>query len=126
MPQGPGYPDSTGVVCGLSDLDTPAWEEGGTRLVSPLLQVYSSSAPLRIGYYDTDGYFPLPPCMRRAVHETREALQAAGHEVSTAAVVGGEMSGMAKGCNGLPSSVRRTGRLLLQWSTSISIVRPRK
>ncbi|XP_040534427.1 vitamin D3 hydroxylase-associated protein-like isoform X1 [Gallus gallus] len=44
-------------------------------------EVYSSSAPLRIGYYDTDGYFPLPPCMRRAVHETREALQAAGHEL---------------------------------------------
>nr|XP_013798998.1 PREDICTED: vitamin D3 hydroxylase-associated protein-like [Apteryx mantelli mantelli] len=44
-------------------------------------EVYSSSAPLRIGYYDTDGYFPLPPCMRRAVHETRDALRAAGHEL---------------------------------------------
>uniref|UniRef100_A0A8D2M1I8 Amidase domain-containing protein n=1 Tax=Zonotrichia albicollis TaxID=44394 RepID=A0A8D2M1I8_ZONAL len=46
-------------------------------------EVYSSSAPLRVGYYDTDGYFPLPPCMRRAVKETRSALQAAGHQVST-------------------------------------------
>ncbi|NXD80372.1 VDHAP protein, partial [Halcyon senegalensis] len=44
-------------------------------------EVYSSSAPLRVGYYDTDGYFPLPPCMRRAVLETRGALQAAGHEL---------------------------------------------
>ncbi|NXN72242.1 VDHAP protein, partial [Himantopus himantopus] len=44
-------------------------------------EVYSSSAPLRIGYYDTDGYFPLPPCMRRAVRETRGALQAAGHQL---------------------------------------------
>ncbi|NXM79724.1 FAAH1 hydrolase, partial [Oenanthe oenanthe] len=44
-------------------------------------QVYSSSAPLRVGYYDTDGYFPLPPCMRRAVKETRRALQAAGHQL---------------------------------------------
>ncbi|NWZ89677.1 FAAH1 hydrolase, partial [Nesospiza acunhae] len=44
-------------------------------------QVYSSSAPLRVGYYDTDGYFPLPPCMRRAVKETRSALQAAGHQL---------------------------------------------
>ncbi|NWT43837.1 FAAH1 hydrolase, partial [Chroicocephalus maculipennis] len=44
-------------------------------------EVYSSSAPLRVGYYDTDGYFPLPPCMRRAVQETREALQAAGHQL---------------------------------------------
>ncbi|NXE09569.1 FAAH1 hydrolase, partial [Lophotis ruficrista] len=42
---------------------------------------YASSAPLRVGYYDTDGYFPLPPCMRRAVRETREALQAAGHQL---------------------------------------------
>ncbi|NWS95460.1 FAAH1 hydrolase, partial [Mionectes macconnelli] len=44
-------------------------------------EVYSSSAPLRVGYYDTDGYFPLPPCMRRAVKETRSALQAAGHQL---------------------------------------------
>ncbi|NWZ33892.1 FAAH1 hydrolase, partial [Brachypodius atriceps] len=44
-------------------------------------QVYSSSTPLRVGYYDTDGYFPLPPCMRRAVQETRHALQAAGHQL---------------------------------------------
>ncbi|XP_044884759.1 vitamin D3 hydroxylase-associated protein-like isoform X2 [Mauremys mutica] len=41
--------------------------------------VYSSSTPLRIGYYDTDGYFLLPPCMRRAVHETRTLLQEVGH-----------------------------------------------
>ncbi|NWH50773.1 FAAH1 hydrolase, partial [Fregata magnificens] len=44
-------------------------------------EVYSSSAPLRVGYYDTDGYFPLPPCMRRAVRETKGALQAAGHQL---------------------------------------------
>uniref|UniRef100_A0A672TXA7 Fatty-acid amide hydrolase 1 n=1 Tax=Strigops habroptila TaxID=2489341 RepID=A0A672TXA7_STRHB len=44
--------------------------------------VYSSSAPLRVGYYDTDSYFPLPPCMRRAVQDTRRALQAAGHQVT--------------------------------------------
>ncbi|NXD51649.1 FAAH1 hydrolase, partial [Corvus moneduloides] len=44
-------------------------------------EVYSSSTPLRVGYYDTDGYFPLPPCMRRAVKETRHALQAAGHQL---------------------------------------------
>uniref|UniRef100_A0A8B9MYE4 Fatty-acid amide hydrolase 1 n=1 Tax=Accipiter nisus TaxID=211598 RepID=A0A8B9MYE4_9AVES len=44
-------------------------------------EVYSSSARLRVGYYDTDDYFPLPPCTRRAVRETREALQAAGHQL---------------------------------------------
>ncbi|XP_026562956.1 vitamin D3 hydroxylase-associated protein-like [Pseudonaja textilis] len=42
-------------------------------------EIYSSSTPLRIGYYDTDGYFLLPPCMRRAVHKTRKLLQEAGH-----------------------------------------------
>ncbi|NXC26958.1 FAAH1 hydrolase, partial [Campylorhamphus procurvoides] len=44
-------------------------------------EVYCSSSPLRVGYYDTDGYFPLPPCMQRAVKETRRALQAAGHQL---------------------------------------------
>ncbi|NXM33576.1 FAAH1 hydrolase, partial [Oxyruncus cristatus] len=44
-------------------------------------EAYCSSTPLRVGYYDTDGYFPLPPCMRRAVRETRSALQAAGHQL---------------------------------------------
>ncbi|NWX37361.1 FAAH1 hydrolase, partial [Notiomystis cincta] len=44
-------------------------------------EVFSSSTPLRVGYYDTDGYFPLPPCMRRAVKETSRALQAAGHQL---------------------------------------------
>ncbi|NXN85133.1 FAAH1 hydrolase, partial [Bombycilla garrulus] len=44
-------------------------------------EVFSSSTPLRVGYYDTDGYFPLPPCMRRAVKETRHALLAAGHQL---------------------------------------------
>ncbi|KAL7985120.1 hypothetical protein Chor_003690 [Crotalus horridus] len=44
-------------------------------------EIYSNSTPLRIGYYDTDGYFLLPPCMRRAVHETRKLLQEAGHTV---------------------------------------------
>ncbi|XP_058034351.1 vitamin D3 hydroxylase-associated protein-like [Ahaetulla prasina] len=42
-------------------------------------EIYSSSTPLRIGYYDTDGYFLLPSCMRRAVDETRKLLQEAGH-----------------------------------------------
>ncbi|NWI60532.1 FAAH1 hydrolase, partial [Calyptomena viridis] len=44
-------------------------------------EVYCSSTPLRVGYYDTDGYFPLPPCMRRVVKETRNALHAAGHQM---------------------------------------------
>uniref|UniRef100_A0A8C3I1U1 Fatty-acid amide hydrolase 1 n=1 Tax=Chrysemys picta bellii TaxID=8478 RepID=A0A8C3I1U1_CHRPI len=42
-------------------------------------EVYSSSAPLRIGYYDGDGYFQPSPSMRRAVQETKKLLQEAGH-----------------------------------------------
>nr|XP_060629424.1 vitamin D3 hydroxylase-associated protein-like [Anolis sagrei ordinatus] len=42
-------------------------------------EVYSCSTPLRIGFFDTDGYFLLPPCMRRAVHTTKKLLQEAGH-----------------------------------------------
>ncbi|XP_059583770.1 vitamin D3 hydroxylase-associated protein isoform X3 [Alligator mississippiensis] len=42
-------------------------------------KLFCASTPLRIGYYETDGYFLLPPCMRRAVRETRDLLQEAGH-----------------------------------------------
>ncbi|XP_025062300.1 vitamin D3 hydroxylase-associated protein-like [Alligator sinensis] len=42
-------------------------------------KLFCASTPLRIGYYETDSYFLLPPCMRRAVRETRELLQEAGH-----------------------------------------------
>ncbi|XP_072853691.2 vitamin D3 hydroxylase-associated protein [Pogona vitticeps] len=42
-------------------------------------EIYSSSKPLRIGYYDDDGYFEPSPSMRRAVQETRKLLQEAGH-----------------------------------------------
>ncbi|XP_034634293.1 vitamin D3 hydroxylase-associated protein-like [Trachemys scripta elegans] len=42
-------------------------------------EVFSSSAPLRIGYYDGDGYFQPSPSMRRAVQETKKLLQEAGH-----------------------------------------------
>ncbi|XP_067423893.1 vitamin D3 hydroxylase-associated protein-like [Emydura macquarii macquarii] len=42
-------------------------------------EVYSSSTPLRIGYYDGDGYIQPSPSMRRAVQETKKLLQEAGH-----------------------------------------------
>uniref|UniRef100_A0A8C4JS31 Fatty-acid amide hydrolase 1 n=1 Tax=Dromaius novaehollandiae TaxID=8790 RepID=A0A8C4JS31_DRONO len=41
--------------------------------------VFSSPAPLRIGFYSLDSYFLLPPCVTRAVHETRLLLEEAGH-----------------------------------------------
>ncbi|XP_064372237.1 vitamin D3 hydroxylase-associated protein-like [Dromaius novaehollandiae] len=43
------------------------------------MEVFSSPAPLRIGFYSLDSYFLLPPCVTRAVHETRLLLEEAGH-----------------------------------------------
>ncbi|XP_030063005.1 vitamin D3 hydroxylase-associated protein [Microcaecilia unicolor] len=42
-------------------------------------ELYLTMKPLRIGYYDTDGYTMPVPCKRRALHETRKLLQEAGH-----------------------------------------------
>ncbi|CAI5777245.1 Hypothetical predicted protein [Podarcis lilfordi] len=42
-------------------------------------EIYSSSKPLRIGYYEDDGYFQPSPSMRRAVRETKNLLQLRGH-----------------------------------------------
>ncbi|KAM6455744.1 vitamin D3 hydroxylase-associated protein-like isoform 2-T2 [Liasis olivaceus] len=51
-------------------------------LVPPLPfreEIYTSSNLLRIGYYEDDGYFQPSPSMKRAVQETKNLLQAAGH-----------------------------------------------
>ncbi|KFP81106.1 Vitamin D3 hydroxylase-associated protein, partial [Acanthisitta chloris] len=42
-------------------------------------EVYQSSKPLRIGYYEGDGYFQPSPSMKRAIQQTRKLLQDAGH-----------------------------------------------
>ncbi|KFQ85460.1 Vitamin D3 hydroxylase-associated protein, partial [Phoenicopterus ruber ruber] len=42
-------------------------------------EVYTSSKPLRIGYYEADGYFQPSPSMKRAIQQTRKLLQDAGH-----------------------------------------------
>ncbi|KAM4722517.1 vitamin D3 hydroxylase-associated protein-like isoform 2-T2 [Rhinophrynus dorsalis] len=42
-------------------------------------EVYSSSEPLRIGYYDTDGFTFPSPGMRRVLLETKKLLEEAGH-----------------------------------------------
>ncbi|OXB68545.1 hypothetical protein ASZ78_000482 [Callipepla squamata] len=44
-------------------------------------EVYTSSKPLRIGYYEGDGYFQPSPSMKRAVQQTRKLLQEAGHTI---------------------------------------------
>ncbi|NXY76195.1 FAAH1 hydrolase, partial [Glareola pratincola] len=42
-------------------------------------EVYASTQPLRIGYYETD-FFTMPsPAMRRAVREAKQLLEDAGH-----------------------------------------------
>ncbi|KAK3556644.1 hypothetical protein QTP70_011294 [Hemibagrus guttatus] len=42
-------------------------------------QVYESLEPLRIGYYENDGYHQPSPSMSRALRETKELLEKAGH-----------------------------------------------
>ncbi|KAM9685209.1 fatty-acid amide hydrolase 1 [Trichechus inunguis] len=42
-------------------------------------EVYTSSRPLRVGYYETDNYTMPTPAMKRAVLETKERLEVAGH-----------------------------------------------
>ncbi|KGL84827.1 Fatty-acid amide hydrolase 1, partial [Tinamus guttatus] len=42
-------------------------------------EVYSSTKPLRIGYYETDSFTMPSPAMRRAVREMKQLLEDAGH-----------------------------------------------
>ncbi|XP_004679018.1 PREDICTED: fatty-acid amide hydrolase 1 [Condylura cristata] len=42
-------------------------------------EVYRSSQPLRVGYYETDKYTMPTPAMKRALLETKQSLEAAGH-----------------------------------------------
>ncbi|KAG7326171.1 hypothetical protein KOW79_009572 [Hemibagrus wyckioides] len=44
-------------------------------------QVYESTKPLRIGYYENDGYLQPSPSMSRALRETKELLEKAGHKL---------------------------------------------
>lgn len=42
-------------------------------------EIYRSSQPLRVGYYETDNYTMPTPAMKRALLETKERLEVAGH-----------------------------------------------
>ncbi|XP_078527819.1 vitamin D3 hydroxylase-associated protein-like [Lissotriton helveticus] len=42
-------------------------------------EVYSSPRPLRVGYYETDGFIMPSPSMKRAVLEMKQRLEKAGH-----------------------------------------------
>ncbi|KAH0504303.1 Fatty-acid amide hydrolase 1 [Microtus ochrogaster] len=50
-------------------------------------EVYRSSRPLRVGYYETDNYTMPSPAMRRAVLETKRSLEAAGHTMYRNSVI---------------------------------------
>ncbi|XP_043984263.1 vitamin D3 hydroxylase-associated protein-like [Gambusia affinis] len=45
------------------------------------LQTYQSSKPLRIGYFEQDGYTQSPPSMIRGLREVKALLEQAGHTV---------------------------------------------
>ncbi|XP_048207182.1 fatty-acid amide hydrolase 1 [Perognathus longimembris pacificus] len=42
-------------------------------------EIYRSSRPLRVGYYESDNYTMPSPAMKRALLETKQSLEAAGH-----------------------------------------------
>lgn len=44
-------------------------------------ETFSSVTPLRIGYYEEDGYFQPNPSMRRVLLETKQLLEEAGHQL---------------------------------------------
>ncbi|XP_018430069.1 PREDICTED: vitamin D3 hydroxylase-associated protein-like [Nanorana parkeri] len=44
-------------------------------------EVYSGHKPLRIGYYEEDGFFLPSPGMRRVLLETKKLLEEAGHQL---------------------------------------------
>uniref|UniRef100_A0A4W3HQR0 Fatty-acid amide hydrolase 1 n=1 Tax=Callorhinchus milii TaxID=7868 RepID=A0A4W3HQR0_CALMI len=45
-------------------------------------EIYSNTKMLRIGYFESDGYWIPNPSMRRAIRETKQLLEEAGHTVS--------------------------------------------
>lgn len=51
--------------------------------VSNYPQIYQSSAPLRIGYLENDGFSSPSPSVTRAMREVRALLEQAGHTVRT-------------------------------------------
>lgn len=51
--------------------------------ISNYPQIYQSSAPLRIGYVENDGFSEPSPSVVRAMREVRALLEQAGHTVRT-------------------------------------------
>lgn len=85
----PHHPHTLSQICTLLisagfQVDFVGHDKGLLKWLSfflLLLQVYSSSHPLRIGYYITDAFTMPSPSMKRAVLETKQLLEKAGHTV---------------------------------------------
>lgn len=63
-------------------------------------QIYTNNRPLRIGYYESDGFTQPSPSMVRAVRLTSRLLQDAGHQVGFLRVGNGvgEEAGLMRMC----------------------------
>ena len=51
------------------------------HVVKCLFQVYTCSKPMKIGYFESDGYQMPSPSMKRGLRETKALLERAGHTV---------------------------------------------
>ncbi|KAI6240355.1 Amidase domain-containing protein [Aphelenchoides fujianensis] len=81
---GPIAQEVRGCVAVLKGLWSDRWMHEHDPYIPPVdfdLAAYESVRRLRIGFYDTDGFLEPLPAMKRAVHETRERLARAGHEL---------------------------------------------
>lgn len=70
------------VACAAHDPAVPPLAHGDPAAVSP--------KGLRVGFFDDDGFLTPARCIRRAVSEAREALEAAGAEVVPYSPLGAE------------------------------------
>ncbi|KAF0042186.1 hypothetical protein F2P81_005718 [Scophthalmus maximus] len=60
-------------ICGLKPTS------GRLRMKMYFPQMYQSTKPLRIGYFESDGYMQASPSMTRAIREVKALLEQAGH-----------------------------------------------
>ncbi|CAJ0587824.1 unnamed protein product, partial [Mesorhabditis spiculigera] len=73
--------------------------------------IINSTTPLRIGYFEWDGFCPVAPAMRRAVVETVEKLRGHGHEMIRFTVPQPELMARLVFKNLLPDAGHYTRRL---------------
>ncbi|KRX59741.1 Fatty acid amide hydrolase 1 [Trichinella sp. T9] len=63
-------------------LDKPMFDSDPYVMPVPFRdEIFRSTEPLTIGYYETDGFFDALPCCRRVVSKTKQLLEQAGHRL---------------------------------------------